>query len=254
MKKLKYLLLLPFLALTSCGDNALTGVYGFSLGNEGAHFAAYAELSNEDYVDPNFNFGGDKKKFKLTLELPGDSVDPQVSDLLDSADGEINLNSGKLEGYYYFGENTVNGIRVNIGVGVIDQIFEEIIIIPDISKEIMQYIISAYILEKNFVAHIPVSAEDLQLQLLWYGFYIDIDNLKLVDLFDTTKSVVDFWPGPEKCGPTGKQNREARIGVLPTATQISTINEIMGNHRDVFDNPNIVMRSLHILKLSLAKL
>ena len=256
MKKSKYLLLLPFLALTSCGDNSIFGTYGFSLGNgDGAHFGIYANLSNEKYTGPEPTTEESKQKyvFNLALDVPIEqlnNLELLSYDNLELQETDQGKTLGNIKGYYYIGKDTSNGTQIHIGVGDIDDIFQ----IPEISKELMEYVITSYMFEKCFTVHVPVSLEDLQLQLCWYGYYININSEipTLVDLF-AKDSGVQIWPGPKECGADGKSNRTARQGILPNQDQIDGMNSVISNLPNIFGT-NFKMRTIHILNLGLAKI
>lgn len=259
MKKAKYLLLLPFLALTSCGDNSIFGTYGFALGNsDGAHFGVFATLSDEKYTGPQPDIQSLSDKIKYNFNLVLDVPTEQLKDLNLLSYEDLQLEEedpakkpfGNVSGYYYVGKDTANGTQIHIGVGDIDDILD----IPEISKELMEYVITSYMFEKCFTVHVPVSLEDLQLQLCWYGYYINLDKKipTFVDLF-APGSGVQIWPGPKECGADGKQNRTARQGILPTADQIEAMNSVITNLPDTFGT-KFKMRTIHVLKLALAKI
>lgn len=67
-----------------------------------------------------------------------------------------------------------------------------------ISPELIQKFVVAYQKDKNLTIQLPVSFEDLQLQLAWYGTYIDISpevKMKIHSIQDVYSNLLDILMG-----------------------------------------------------------
>jgi len=260
MKKLKYLLLLPFLALTSCGERNIPGTYGFALGNQGgAHFGVYATLSDKYYVDPETGVTDKvKKDFLFKLDMPESAttlstLDTSNEESITYSLSDTSLNDGTIKGYYYLGKEEDLGLKVYVGSSVIDQIFGEEKQYS-VSPLIVECIICAHInSEGNFNMRVPVSLEDLQMQLIWYGYWIDINSsgVDVVDLFenDGKKYSVGHWP---VIGVHFDQ-REKLIGTIPSGDDLTEVKNFVTNHStDLFHG--LIFRAHHVINLGLSKM
>lgn len=185
MKLLKKALILgafPFL-LTSCGTESVCGVYSFTMGKDnGTHIRAAIELLDTKLEGRNEN------EFRFTADLGGttDNIPPYIADLI--RDG--------IKGYYRVSDKTTErGERIYLGttLSALELYVEsEGITIPEQVKELLkdysipddlvEKIISAYLIDGKINLEVPVSINDLLMQLAWYGKYISITNLSIYDL------------------------------------------------------------------------
>lgn len=258
MKKLKYLLMLPFLALSSCGPTSLYGTYAFAMGNEKtSHIGLYATLSETLYtpkkneVVPNDDTVT-MREFRFYVDLPS-SDEPEAANAVTMSD-IANVSSilsegaseGSLAGYWYEGEDVERGKRINIGIEEFDKIFEEILKIA--TPQIIEKIVVAYVAGKNLDIYIPVSLVDLQMQLCWYGYFVSI--LTPSPLFVNLYEKLDYLPGPY--GKPG-ENHDLRVGTVPTADQVVEFNQIIERHPTIFGT-NFKFRGQHVVRVGLTKI
>ena len=186
MKKLLPLLLFPLL-LTSCGDS-IYGEYSFVMGkpDDDSHFGITLELLKLKYKTKE---GINAQRLILDFDLsegmipeqPDPKVDP-IGAVFYVLLGDI-IKDGVNGCYWLNGDYEDKGTLVNIGVdaGLLE--------IPD---DVVQKIFFAYLdyqSTMNFV--MPCSIEDLQMQLCWYGIYIDniIEQTEEYVKLDTTRNV-----------------------------------------------------------------
>jgi len=200
MNKLKLLSIIPALCLASCSKNSFIGVYEFRLGKtDGAHFGLSVELKEDAYQSVE-----GMKQMQMVADL-GDDLNFDEDDFEDS-DSFINAktiikafwdlipedekenNKITVDGYYQLLPNVVNekyGTRVKIGSDFLQNlvktsypdIAEMIDISSIITPERIELAACAYVDQKQFTLQIPVSMEDLQQQLAWYGILFDLEAL-----------------------------------------------------------------------------
>ena len=200
MNKLKLLSIIPALCLASCSKNSFIGVYAFRLGKtDGAHFGLSVELKEDAYQSVE-----GMKQMQMVADL-GDDLNFDEDDFEDS-DSFINAktiikafwdlipedekenNKITVDGYYQLLPNVVNekyGTRVKIGSDFLQNlvktsypdIAEMIDISSIITPERIELAACAYVDQKQFTLQIPVSMEDLQQQLAWYGILFDLEAL-----------------------------------------------------------------------------
>lgn len=257
MKRLKIFsfMLLP-LMLSSCGSNRFIGTYSFQLGRDsGTHFGVFATTTKTTYT-----YTDDEGQIvplagsylmKLRLKLGGASL----GGFFDS----LNINDVTLRTYYSVGKS-LGGDKGNVlkfGFNikeVIENIFpsesdddepselvstnrdndtpeegedDPVSPIPDdyfdITPEQTAKFVYSTISETTLVFNIPVSIEDLQYQLYWYG--LDLTNLdaELV---------------------------EHEVGSHPSEEEIKYINEDL-DYPSSHDGKNF--RDYHTLSLALTK-
>ena len=255
MKKIKLFpfMLLP-LALTSCGENKYLGTYSFQLGRDsGTHFGVYATMTNKEYTYKDeggeiFPLTGEKV-MKLKLSLGGANIGG-ILDLLSNQDVSI-------KAYYSIGKKLSNdqGNVLKFGFNlkeIVDDILpdeeepepspitmrdgevpvegeEEDPEIPipedlfNILPEQTAKIVYSTISKSSLVFNIPVSMDDLEYQLYWYG--LDLEDLEA-------------------------KPAEHPIGTHPTAEDVTYINEVL-NYPATHENKSF--RDYHTLSLTLTK-
>ena len=226
MNRLKILSLLPILTLASCNGVNPYGTYQFRLGKtDGNHIEVTAILSKDDHP-----VGDGMKKMQLNADL-GDSLSPTA--LIDDLGNQypilepfieiMSKEIGNIDGIpMYFKvlpikSNDGFGHRLAVGTdfvsSYISQIEEKYPDIKDfidslgipsealyVKPEYTQYVFGAYINERQLTFQIPVSIEDLNMQMLWYGISNRISD----------PDYVSKLPGPQG---------EKRIGSHPQVTK-----------------------------------
>ena len=205
MNKLKLLSIVPALCLASCSKNSFIGVYEFRLGKtDGAHFGLSVELKEDAYQSVE-----GMKQMQMVADL-GDDLNFDEDDFEDS-DSFINAktiikafldlipeedkenNRITIDGYYQLLPEVVNekyGTRVKIGSDFLQNLVKKSY--PDIAESIdissiltperIELAACAYVDQKQFTLQIPVSMEDLQHQLAWYGILFDLEAFNEANL------------------------------------------------------------------------
>ncbi len=242
MNKLKLLSIVPALCLASCSKNSFIGVYEFRLGKtDGAHFGLSVELKEDAYQSVE-----GMKQMQMVADL-GDDLNFDEDDFEDS-DSFINAktiikafwdlipedekenNKITIDGYYQLLPNVVNekyGTRVKIGSDFLQNlvkksypdIAETIDISSIITPEIIELAACAYVDQKQFTLQIPVSMEDLQQQLVWYGILFDLEALNDLNF---SRIIIDL--DQDKL-PNTKRG-EDRIGSHPIQNESNGLHEI----------------------------
>lgn len=174
MKKSKILSLLGLVSLlTSCGNDSIYGVYNFMMGKESSgHFSISFELKKDLYVDDDPSIPENARIFTFNLDFDG-----MPNDIMDLIDGEI-------KGYYSVTKEEIAGeTKINLGAKILDNVFGDFngLVIPN---EIVEMVFYATHIDDRLKLHIPVSLVDLQMQLVWYGYYID-SNFNFIKELDT---------------------------------------------------------------------
>lgn len=191
MKKLKLISLVPVLFLSSCGQINPVGTYQFRLGKtDDSHIEVTAKITDEAYTIEGM------KKMSLTADLGDElSINKLIEEYLgeDSEIGKFLIEkiasmNKELPMYYKVNETTnpKYGNYVDIGSDALSEIINELansneqikkfiedygIDINDFTftPEMTKYIFTTYVNSKNLTFQIPVSLQDLQMQLFWYG-------------------------------------------------------------------------------------
>ena len=220
MKKFKLLTLLPAMCLSSCSGSSPYGVYEFRLGKtDGSHIGLSVELLDEKAeVDGHDDF----KKMILSADLGSEfSLENIAEQITDDPDEQAiieqlikiledaGLSTEKVPGYYQISdiENPKYGRRVKIGSNFIEETIRKLF--PDLedffknimTPEMIEKAMTAYINKKQFTLQLPVSLEDAQYQLAWYGVLVDPESSRMIVHLDP-----DELPGP---------SGEDRYGVHP---------------------------------------
>lgn len=242
MNKLKLLSIVPALCLASCSKNSFIGVYEFRLGKtDGAHFGLSVELKEDAYQSVE-----GMKQMQMVADL-GDDLNFDEDDFEDS-DSFINAktiikafldlipeedkenNRITIDGYYQLLPEVVNekyGTRVKIGSDFLQNlvkksypdIAESIDISSIITPERIELAACAYVDQKQFTLQIPVSMEDLQHQLAWYGILFDLEAFN-----DANLSRVIINLDQDKL-PNAKRG-EDRIGSHPIQNESKGLHEV----------------------------
>ena len=212
MKLKKLLLTLPLLfSLASCGEEpSLVGTYSFQLGaSDSTHVGITFDLTDEPYESVLVS---DAKKYTLSFDIGGDVFGAlsTAASLIEET-GEDQGEDGDpvtISGYYTVGDYDSDGNRVlNLGVELLG---EELTIPPSIMEKIMYATIAGD--EINVV--IPVSLEDLQYQLYWYGYRVS-------DISDIMSPVNLMEEDPAFFGALYASGNG--IGTYPNDTQVGLI-------------------------------
>lgn len=203
-KKIIPVSLLSLLCLASCGNDSYYGVYKFLLGRQGDDQVRVGLtmnlLSDKVSVDVFDEEKGDyvAKDFeKFTVEADiGSMKDALISGLVDDFALDEELLEGfeipdSIEGYYEvldekdekYGNKMAVGFVVDAEIGF------------DIPDETIRNLLVTYVDSKAVTLQIPVSITDLQMQLAWYGTYIDFDPYvkeRLHSIEDFEKYILDI--------------------------------------------------------------
>ena len=220
-KKFLTLLIAPLL-LTSCGKEPYVGFYSFQLGkNDGVHFGLEMNLTNDLYVPEDETKG---KKFEIT-------VNTSIFEHTDDDSEGITT-----DGSYTIGDSFKKGNRVTLSFTLVDDFAEIVKALLDIDyttediAEFLHKVVDTYVDSKNFYFNIPVSMDDLYLQLYWYG----------IDIHNDSGNVEEVTAH--------------EIGTHPTAEDITTIDAIYyGKHKDSKNEEYIHFRDFHSVEIGLAK-
>lgn len=226
-KRLLIATLIPAFCLMSCSDKLNpVGKYSFMLGRASeTHVGVSMELTDDDHVAEVINpETGEKtkevvgKEFVASLDV-GDSIKIDLSDYdiplipgIDIAElnkivNEIISESLKdIKGYYTVSNAKRDfGYRLKLGASPTlpdgKSIIEGGIDIPPI---VIEHLFASFINEKTITLQLPVSIEDLIMQLCWYGIYINFNDplKKYIYSLDTEKL-------------PGEQDDDLRIGTHP---------------------------------------
>ena len=250
MNKLKLLSMIPALCLASCSKSTYIGVYEFRLGKtDGAHFGLSVELKDEAYEGIE-----GMKKIQMVADL-GNEIDINSLDasgdeegidakliikaFLDLLPEEDKANHRiTIDGYYELLPNVVSekyGTRVKIGSNfiqeLIDKSYPEVGELIDLSTiitpERIELVACAYVDNKQFTLQIPVSEEDLQQQLAWYGYLFDLEAISELNF---SRILVDL----DQDKLPGSKRGEDRVGVHPVQDDSKGIHEV-SDMNEVFE-------------------
>lgn len=202
--------------LIACNKDPYAGEYVFQMGkSKDTHMSVSLKLTNEVYSEETPDKG---KKFELALDMLTSDIESDMSSILNELT--------PITGYYKVNkeEKVYGEARLNIGLNLMGEY--------EIPENITDCIFVAGINDKTVNFYLPVSIEDLQFQLYWYGYDLNVANF-----FDD--EVEDPLATPEGKHP---------VGTHPSKEDIDQINTHYGaNHNDK------VFRDFHVLKLGLTK-
>ena len=248
MKKLKLIsLLVPLMALTSCGKDPYAGTYSFQMGKEkSTHFSFVMDLTNEEFSIPGQS-ESKGKRFTLSVDIDTGAKDGGKDD--DTASSILDIFSGKkIPGYYSVGGPTEKDRnRLNLGLSIeevaslfLDEVkdfipFEDITQIISIDYAMTEKIIFSEIDKKSLYLTVPVSLDDFMFQLYWYGYDFQFDVLN-----DRYEMVKDPEGGHE-------------VGTHPTQEEVDEINKTYPDNHVESESSKINYRDFHALTLGLKK-
>ena len=220
--------------LISCSKDPYAGTYVFQMGkNKDTHLAVSLELTKNLFDEANPDKG---KKFILDFDMLTSEVDDGFSAILKELT--------PLDGYYKVdkSQKVYDETRLNIGLNFLGEY--------ELPGEVTEMIFVASITSSFVNFYLPVSIEDLQFQLYWYGYDLTLANI-LADMMseeegenqegqegqesektDTTTSVDGFHP----------------LGTHPSKEDVAKINE---HYKDSHNGKEF--RDFHVLKLGLTK-
>lgn len=246
--------LLSILSITSCSKQTYVGSYSFQMGKDkGVHMNATMTLTDEAYDAKREG----AKKFAFTVDINkedgSDATDDlSIKDILGAV-YELLGDGNQLLGYYKVEESIEKGKnRLSLGLEVdkekiIEAIKEEAEErgetpeipedIPDIPDTLVESLMYSTIDSKGVYLTIPVSLNDIILQLYWYGFDI---------YFSTLEVHFDYLPEAQ-C--------HAR-GTHPTADDIAAINNdpaYKEHHEGSMIFTTYPFRDFHTLTIGLLK-
>ena len=219
-KMLAMFTLLPL--LMGCNGDPYVGKYLFQMGKtKDTHIGASLELKSELYDSADESKG---KKFDFSIDVKSEALE-DMSELL----GDISSLSGS---YSVDNERQVYGASMLImNIYIIEEY--------SIPTELTNLLFVANITSSAVTFYIPVSFNDLSLQLYWYGY--DLSSLMNDDGTPKEGGDEDDFIPPSPHG-------EHEIGTHPTKEDIDKINETYPSSHD-----GTKFRDYHILKLGLIK-
>lgn len=228
-KKLLPLFLIPFL-LTSCDLDSFHGRYVFQLGKEqSTHIGIFLQL-NKTVYEPKKAEG--YKSCHISGSF-GSSEETMLSDDLIKI-----LNEG-LDGYYFV-KNINDKNRIFFGTQELGEAMG-IDYDLDVDQDLVENVAIGYIKHNEVDIVIPVSLEDLQMQLVWYGHFAYVN-------FDDPLNPIMHYE--ELTNLPGSQDKDLRIGTHPTKEEVIIVNQ---RYKSLFDEYNFEFRNHHTLTLTLTK-
>lgn len=221
MKRFVAFFILLAFALSGCSHRGIEGVYSLTIGKEsGTHIGVSLELLDEvceKKADKGY------KSFDLKVlfgETPG--VDESMKELLGSG----------VKGYYYVEASSFGEQKTRLALGITD--FNDIITSLTgnaLPSDFFELLLTAFIEDKKINLYVPVSVEDLQMQLCWYGIFVAYSDKGLI----IERPVHPISGGAEK-------------GTHPTAEQIKQMNEA---NKELFARADFVFRDYHTVDIEL---
>lgn len=255
MKKVLPLLVLASTCLASCGDVDFYGKYKFTLGREGddqTRVSIEMNLKEED-SDKLQGFKNFDARFELTgvggiSGLSEDDVDESLVQVAQSIFPFSVDENGvtTIPGFYKVqdlkDDKYGNKIKIAFDLGNdLNKIITDIGLDP---TEVVSNFVCAYCNGSSFTFQVPVSITDIQMQLAWYGTYIDI-NPYIKDRIHSLEDAVSlFLEG--KISPKvyqlkefydhklpGEQDPDKRFGSHPDSESVSDMNK---KYQGLFSN------------------
>ena len=189
MKKILPLLMLASTCLASCGENSVYGKYEFLMGRQGeGETRVSIEMELKDEVS---QVKEDFKNFYANIEMGGlagntgsseNSIDvfEVAAELLEALGvSGVNVSKGKIQvpGYYKVSDLSDpkygNKVKIAFDLGeTLNSLFSVFGLEP---TDIVSHFIVSYCNKSSFTLQLPVSLDDIQMQLAWYGIYLDYD-------------------------------------------------------------------------------
>lgn len=273
MKKVLPLLMLASTCLSSCGEATVYGKYKFLLGRQGE---GETRVSIEmELKDEASSVKAGYKNFTANIEMGGltgnsDDEDEDTAELLGLASevassfGSFNFDpNGKIElpGFYKVSdlvdEKYGNKVKISFDLGeTINDLLALFELEIDLTDIVSHFVVS-YCNNSAFTLQIPVSLDDIQMQLAWYGTYIDYDPY-LKDKVNTVGDLVNlFLEGKLDASSIkhfeftdyldhklpGEQNTEVRYGSHPRVeidennkTIVNEVEEMNEKYQGLFSN------------------
>lgn len=253
MKKILPLLVLASTCLSSCGDTSFLGKYKFLLGRQGSN---ETRVSIEmELLDEASTIKSDYKNFNASFELSGVeglfgdlALDPSMFEGIESS-LPIKINDKgitTIPGFYQVQnlQDAKYGNKIKIAFDLgndINAIFDSFGLN---STDIISKFLVSYCNGSSFTFQLPVSITDIQMQLAWYGVYIDINPYKK----DRIHSIKDFLEVAiegelgtkvyllnEFCDNKlpGEQDMDKRYGSHPNADEVVEMNK---KYQGLFSN------------------
>ena len=207
--------------LVSCNKNPYLGEYVFQMGkSKDTHISISLKLLEDEYKAEEEVKG---QKFELGIDLLTNDVKDDMTEILNEVT--------PLTGYYRVNkeEKVYGETRLNVGVSILGEY--------EIPENITDSIFLASITSQYVNFYLPVSFEDLQFQLYWYGFDLNIANF-----------FGDDAENKEGTSPTDTPEGKHPVGTHPTKEDVELINQHYSN-----DHDGKTFRDFHVLKLGLTK-
>lgn len=178
LRKIIPMTLMSLLCLSSCGAETYHGTYKFLLGKQGegeVRVGLTMELTKEKVAvkeqDPTTlqDVTKEYEKFNVSADIGS-----MKQEIIDSIGGDSTMLDGLPEsfsGYYQVLDESVEkyGNKMSLGF-VVDESLG--IKVPN---ELIRNLVVTYVNSTAITLQVPVSIVDLQMQLAWYGMYVDFD-------------------------------------------------------------------------------
>ena len=236
------------LALASCGANGRAGIYSFQMGKtSGAFVSANMTLTDEPYLLHGENHGkkmtlmgqmrpGPKEESSGSSESSASSSNPgTLSDtMLDMFEKGVSVN-----GYYIVGDargKDRNQLSIGFDISTLPIFADVAESIPEIESSVIEQFIFCEIDARKIYLQIPVSFEDLALQLYWYGTDLGwLLSLDLASLFedDSSQESSSGQDSSSSSDSSGAPQIVAHeIGSKPTPEDVEEINKVYPQHHN----------------------
>ena len=212
------LLLGLFPLLLSCSANSYYGEYIFQMGkSKDTHMGVNLKLTKDDYDPENVEKG---KKFELGIDLNTSENESDFTVILAAVT--------PITGYYKLDKTkkVYKETRLDIGLTLLGEY--------EIPQTITNLLFVASLGQGTVNFYLPVSLDDLALQLYWCGYDVNVEKIFSEDTDDEDPLV----------SPDGVHD----IDVHPTKEQIDAINQ---HYPD--QHGGQLFRDYHVLKLGLSK-
>lgn len=211
MKRIKNLLVLPLLLLSSCSQGNVYGKYSFRLGKESeTHIGVSVELINEKVI-----YEGEEKGDKFVLTF----------DITQTSDEILDIIGNEFSGYFnvVYEQSGDYGYRLALGAKIdhasLPFLPEDFSL--DVDPDIIESIIIGYINDRQITIQLPVSLDDLTYQLCWYGYYVDLES---EDFFiPLEQSLLPGVKGAERFGTHPEVVRDQYNKVI--SSEVVTMND-----------------------------
>lgn len=230
------------LALASCGNKGHVGIYSFQMGKtSGAFVSANMTLTDEPYI-----LHGEAHGQKMTLMgqmRPGPKEESSEASASSSEPGTLSdtmlqmFEKGvSVNGYYIVGDargKDRNQLNIGFDISTLPIFADVAESIPEIEPSVIEQFIFCEIDARKIYLQIPVSFEDLALQLYWYGTdLVWLLSLDLASLIEDDSSIESTSGEESSSSPDVPDIVAHDIGTKPTKEDIEEINKVYPQHHN----------------------